>query len=62
MKLESERSRFLQEECYVLFRVTASREEARALKKELEASGRFRFVGRVEGGQGMNPNATTLSE
>jgi hypothetical protein len=47
LKLEEERRRFLNERCYILFKVTSSRVEARELEKELEATGRFRFVGRV---------------
>jgi hypothetical protein len=45
---ESERKRFLDEYCRITFRPTNSKEEARALEKELEQrSGMFRYQGRV---------------
>ncbi|EUJ11781.1 hypothetical protein Meth11DRAFT_2629 [Methylophilaceae bacterium 11] len=47
LKLESDRRRFLKQECYILFLATASREEARDLERRLEAEGKFQFVGRA---------------
>ncbi len=44
---EAGRQRFLEEHCCIRFRVTASREEARALERVLEAGGTFPFHGRV---------------
>ena len=45
---ESERKRFLDEYCRITFRPTRSKEEARALEKELEQRPRtFRYQGRV---------------
>ena len=45
---ESERERFLDEYCRITFRPTKSKEEARALEKEMEQRpGMFRYQGRV---------------
>jgi hypothetical protein len=49
LTLENDRQRFLKNECYILFLATASREEARKLERQLEAGGRFQFVGRAQG-------------
>lgn len=41
------RQRFLQTECVVHYEYTATRDAAREFEKRREASGRFRYVGRV---------------
>lgn len=41
------RQAFLEQRCYILFRATVTREEARALERVKEASGAFSFTGRV---------------
>jgi len=48
LKLETDRQRYLLENCYILFKTTGSREEAREIEKQLEATGKFRFIGRVK--------------
>lgn len=48
LELEADRQRYLVEHCYILFKVTESREVAREIEKRLEAEGRFRFTGRVQ--------------
>lgn len=45
LKSEAGRRAFLEERCYILFRTTATREEARELERRKEVSGGFRFVG-----------------
>lgn len=47
LRTEAGRQAFLQGRCYIRFRVTASREEARLLERALEAGGAFPFQGRV---------------
>ena len=47
LKTENGRREFLSKECYILFRVTKSRTDARELEKLLERKGRFRYAGRV---------------
>ncbi len=47
LQTELGRQQFLLGECYILFRVTATKAESRELEKILEAEGRFRFAGRV---------------
>lgn len=44
---EAGRQAFLEQRCYILFRATTTREEARALERLKEASGAFPFAGRV---------------
>lgn len=44
---ESGRASWLEDECHVIIRYTQSREEARELEREKEASGMYRYVGRV---------------
>lgn len=51
LKTEIGRQEFLLTRCYVLFRVTATRDEARAIEKVLEAEGQFCFVGITESAQ-----------
>ncbi len=47
LKTENGRREFLSKECYIFFRVTISRAEARELEKISEREGRFRYMGRV---------------
>lgn len=47
LRSEAGRQAFLEERCYIRFRVTSSREEARSLERVLEASGDFPIQGRV---------------
>ncbi|WP_166360202.1 hypothetical protein [Pseudomonas akapageensis] len=47
LKTETGRQAFLEECCYVLFRVTSTREEARAIERQREADGGFSYVGRA---------------
>lgn len=47
LKTEEGRHRFLEESCFIKFFVTESKEEARALEKIIEASGKFPFVGKT---------------
>ncbi|MER1969112.1 hypothetical protein [Castellaniella sp. GW247-6E4] len=47
LKIEADRQRYLLENCYILFKTTKSREVARKMEKQLEATGKFRFVGPV---------------
>ena len=44
---EEHRVAFLREQCWVCFRPTRSREAARLLERELETTGKYRYVGRV---------------
>lgn len=41
------RQEFLQNECYIVVKTTNTREEARELEKDLEVSGKYRYVGLV---------------
>lgn len=47
LKSEAGRQTFLEKRCYIRFVVTATRDEARSLEREKEASGAFPFAGRV---------------
>ncbi|WP_323016879.1 hypothetical protein [Castellaniella sp.] len=47
LKCETDRQRYLLDNCYILFKTTESREEAREIEKRLEATGGFQFVGRT---------------
>ncbi|WP_312965968.1 hypothetical protein [Stutzerimonas kunmingensis] len=47
LRAEAGRQAFLEERCYIRFRITSSREEARLLERVLEAGGAFPFQGRV---------------
>lgn len=47
LKTESGRASWLEDECHVVIQYTQSREEARELEREKEASGMYRYVGRV---------------
>ncbi|MGB6242802.1 MAG: hypothetical protein WBF69_10025 [Castellaniella sp.] len=47
LKCETGRQRYLLDNCYILFKTTESREEAREIEKRLEATGGFQFVGRT---------------
>lgn len=47
LRTEAGRQAFLEERCYIRFRITANREEARLLERELEAGGAFPFQGCV---------------
>ena len=44
---EAGRQRFLREQCIVRFMVTPTRDDARNLERELEATGVYRYCGRV---------------
>ncbi len=47
LSTEAGRQAFLEERCFIRFRVTSSRKEARSLELALEASGAFLLQGRV---------------
>ncbi|MCY1397169.1 hypothetical protein D3C76_545980 [compost metagenome] len=47
LKTEVGRQEFLEDRCFVLFRVTETREEAKAIEQLKEADGGFSFVGRT---------------
>ena len=47
LKTENGRREFLLKECYILFRITISKAEARELEKASEREGRFQYMGRV---------------
>ncbi|MEQ1935944.1 MAG: hypothetical protein ABL962_18975 [Fimbriimonadaceae bacterium] len=47
LKIQGERQRFLEECCKVRVRITESIESARALERDAEASGAYRYVGSV---------------
>lgn len=47
LRQEAGRRAFLEEDCYILYVVTETREAAEAIERRFERSGRFRYVRRV---------------
>ncbi len=46
-KKENDRRKFLLENCYIIFEITETRENAREIERKCERNEQFRYIGRV---------------
>jgi hypothetical protein len=47
LKTQAGRQQFLEERCRVCYRLTATKDEARNIERQLEATGKYRYLGKV---------------